>query len=573
MAGLMGELIVVPTPQLSTARSESKAELEFCEPETTIIDTAFEGRLRRTYHRMVTFHIQDFELLRGTPASCPLRFGGAALWQNVQMLSPIEKCRHSDNFHPGSRPVKSIDQFWTHSWHASPVLKVVVLLLEYNGVPAAAIGTTAAFMWSGLFAAGVLPGMVKVRGVLDEVDMEYSAWGVSMGVVVFVPALLCWRSGRDVFLDKICISQVNEEKKRDGVFAIGGFLSASDCLLVLLDSTYVTRLWCVFEMAAFGKLMEMNPDKFVRFLPLPHGSVFILLFVICAFSAALENLLNIEIGFLFDILLLEATTLAVYVPMRSYQVDLENLKAQLDEFSFNAAKCYCCTVGHVHPQTGAYLQCDREAVRVCVDTWFGSLQDFDAFVHQRLSKTLVRGIGRAGIPFKLVILTCLPLLWGYIDKIAARLRQNSLDGALLYSGALVLDVFTFRPLWLACCSAIAVVGARRRPRSRCVEGVFSLCEGIAVSTIPSMIYTAIYLNLVYGNIATWAGLGSVLSIATCWVFGGCFCCRLFGTHTSGFPLPVEKQTCAIDRENASVLGRENDQVDELVERESTTFSI
>eukprot|EP00927_Polykrikos_kofoidii_P014200 TRINITY_DN16206_c0_g2_i2.p1 TRINITY_DN16206_c0_g2~~TRINITY_DN16206_c0_g2_i2.p1 ORF type:complete len:530 (-),score=44.27 TRINITY_DN16206_c0_g2_i2:18-1565(-) len=461
---------------------------------------------RQRCETMLNFEISSGELLRSTSASYPLRFCGAALRENARWRPPSnvlaegDGSNPSDDFHPWSRPVAWIHEFWSHSWSAFPGQKVVVLLLEYNGSAAAAVGTLAAFVGSSLFAAGVLPGWTMLS-VVDLQTWEYGIWGVLMGVLFFVPTLLCWRSDRQVFLDKISISQVNEEKKLEGVLGIGAFLKASHCLLVLIDSTYLTRLWCVFELAAFSKLMESHPNKVVRFVPLPLGPIFILLFAVHSiYTAKLQN--------------------------------------QLRDFTFQASNCYCCTVGHLNPDTGARLMCDREAVKVCIDGWFGNAKSFDGFVQDSLFDTFTRGIGRTGVPFRLVLMGSLPALWAHMDKVAARLRQKAWDRAFDYCLTTVVDFIICWPLVVAL-ACLLTHAARRRFSSSCVDVSISLAIGLACCLFGLVQLFAWSLNVQHGNKATLAVHVLALLILTSWVYRDSGYRRRLEAWSSGRPPPAE----------------------------------
>merc|ERR1719215_977255 len=86
--------------------------------------------------------------------------------------------------------------------------------------------------------------------------------------------------------------------------------------------------------------------------------------------------------------------------LRKYQDVVAQLKGQMEDFSFHASQCYCCSVGHVHPDTGARLPCDRVAVGACVDAWFGSSQAFDTLVQRRLFDKVARDLSRTGVTYK-----------------------------------------------------------------------------------------------------------------------------------------------------------------------------
>ena len=74
------------------------------------------------------------------------------------------------------------------------------------------------------------------------------------GALTFVVALAF--AGRvrpriDLFLDKCCIHQVDDELKGRGIRAIPEVLRRSDSLLLVYTEDYFRRLWCVLEFALF----------------------------------------------------------------------------------------------------------------------------------------------------------------------------------------------------------------------------------------------------------------------------------------------------------------------------------
>ena len=46
-----------------------------------------------------------------------------------------------------------------------------------------------------------------------------------------------------MFLDRICINQVDQAMKAEGVLNMGAILKHSDSMLVLWDTTFASRLW------------------------------------------------------------------------------------------------------------------------------------------------------------------------------------------------------------------------------------------------------------------------------------------------------------------------------------------
>lgn len=72
-------------------------------------------------------------------------------------------------------------------------------------------------------------------------------------VATFRPHLRGSRHGR-YFLDKCSINQTDPLMKHKGIVHLCEFVQASDKMIVLWDSSYLRRLWCVCELAFFSRI-------------------------------------------------------------------------------------------------------------------------------------------------------------------------------------------------------------------------------------------------------------------------------------------------------------------------------
>eukprot|EP00927_Polykrikos_kofoidii_P068531 TRINITY_DN6388_c1_g1_i1.p1 TRINITY_DN6388_c1_g1~~TRINITY_DN6388_c1_g1_i1.p1 ORF type:complete len:392 (-),score=30.68 TRINITY_DN6388_c1_g1_i1:42-1187(-) len=372
--------------------------------------------------------------------------------------------------------------------------------------------------------------MVDVYSDYDHTSLQYGVWGLSMGVLFFVPTMLCWRSGRHVFLDKICISQVNEKKKLDAVMGIGAFLKASKCMMVMIDLTYTTRLWCIFELAAYSKLMEKDSEKILRLKPLGCASIFLTMFT---GNTALRLVKVFMSKTIFTPFVFYVFSVVVRFPvsheMRKYHNAMAKLRGQLLKFSMDASKCFCCDMGHVHPDSGAHLSCDRQAVNACVKAWFGSCDAFNTFVKHSLYDKLAREISIAGLPYRLVIMTLLPVLWYYMDRISAMLRQSMWEEALAFTCVLPLAILVTCPFLVACDLKVAY-WARRNLSSRYADAGVSLGVAIASKLLHDVIKTISSCSGV-----AFLAIHSFMGIVTIFVYGVRVRCRPFGSRTPSFP--------------------------------------
>eukprot|EP00425_Heterocapsa_triquetra_P001584 CAMPEP_0195063622 /NCGR_PEP_ID=MMETSP0448-20130528/9950_1 /TAXON_ID=66468 /ORGANISM="Heterocapsa triquestra, Strain CCMP 448" /LENGTH=98 /DNA_ID=CAMNT_0040094539 /DNA_START=30 /DNA_END=323 /DNA_ORIENTATION=+ len=81
---------------------------------------------------------------------------------------------------------------------------------------------------------------------------------------------------------------------------------------------------------------------------------------------------------------------------------------QLATFSIKKAQCFCCSVGHVHPETQAVIECDRHVIEASVVHWFGQLDTFDAVLSEEFGKLWHL---EARLSYRYVMISSLPFMW------------------------------------------------------------------------------------------------------------------------------------------------------------------
>lgn len=142
-----------------------------------------------------------------------------------------------------SRKSQKISTFWSHSWHGSHWKKILNLITIYNGPIAIVFGMFIATVMMILFALELLPGIDRGK--------EFSYWCSLSGFVATALVMIFWRPQKQIFLDRICISQTDRTLKAQAIKSLAGLLKESDSMLILWDPTWTERLWCLFELAAF----------------------------------------------------------------------------------------------------------------------------------------------------------------------------------------------------------------------------------------------------------------------------------------------------------------------------------
>uniref|UniRef100_A0A6U6PXE8 Uncharacterized protein n=1 Tax=Zooxanthella nutricula TaxID=1333877 RepID=A0A6U6PXE8_9DINO len=221
-------------------------------------------------------------LLRGvTFADCARRWG--ALWRSSSCW--LADGRSSDELAQAFQAPKAFSWFLSHSWRASGFSKWLTLQHRQIGgwrflvVLTAcnfAITSTAVALFAWLRLAydcdshefSVHVCMLRDGPKADDaVDLAYSRFSLLLELATTLVFASLWlalmsyghllkffdptRDSAMYFLDKCSIRQNHASLKASGIRHLGEFLMASERMLVLYDSTYPTRLCCVFELAAF----------------------------------------------------------------------------------------------------------------------------------------------------------------------------------------------------------------------------------------------------------------------------------------------------------------------------------
>lgn len=108
---------------------------------------------------------------------------------------------------------------------------------------------------------------------VDDVqyNLPVAPWLVLTSFFAFVVGLLscphvpqCMGVPDICFWEAACINQTDVDEKNKGIYAIADFLRVSKELRVLWSPPYLSRLWCVFELAAYRKA---NPNGRVSVTP------------------------------------------------------------------------------------------------------------------------------------------------------------------------------------------------------------------------------------------------------------------------------------------------------------------
>jgi hypothetical protein len=391
--------------------------LDIGRPWPSFRRSATSSRLgRRRLDRDPVLKVADPELLRALPTRFLLR--SRRLWG----------CNAGgEETFALSRPAATIDAFISHSWLTPGWLKMAGLAFHLNATRAVAAAVLLLIAIHALELAGVYsfptsPGYDDSR-LFDGSDVVPSVrlqMHFVLPMVVFFAVLWYGQElpfgRRTCFLDKCCIHQTDESKKARGIKQLGAFLRHSKSMVVLWQPEYFTRLWCVYELAAF---MHVNGGdcRSVSFLPLKlyvfaiSLSIFHFIATVCFVvllpwtlthpehaewvaemvpeAAQYLYLVLVCIGLLVVDFALPSPLLWIFC--KWHMSDHKELLQQVREFEFENAECQ--------------EESDREFVRGQIEHWFGGVAHFEQYVRTALTERVEEMLHEQGpVPYSVVAL-------------------------------------------------------------------------------------------------------------------------------------------------------------------------
>jgi len=409
----------------------------------------------------VVDHVAHLHPLRADLVRC--LSARRALWAYGRALrQPTE---HANMLYEHSRETESIEEFWSHSWHGPIWSKVLTLLILKNGLAAMVIGSLAALTGCLLMFFEMLP-------IYGNVVL----WSNIFGVFACALTLLLWPSGTGIFLDIGCIKQSNAKLRTQGLLSLGGILKNSKNFLLLWDSTYDQRLWCMFELSAYVHSRRLQRHGIVEetvtsigpsmasicIHPSILGPCAIVVFIWCSLFVAIYMLLmTLEIsGTVLLIASLCPFFCLVYPAaaiFRRYWHEMDSFQQRLKSFKLANTSCSCCAE---HPDSESHL-CDKEVIRRCVSLWFGSEDIFEEMCQSVIQKAVHSNLGPHLFPYSLCLMACSPILWGCLDLAIQQWHQGNSKWAPYY----VISSFGYMAGGVGYVSATCLLARKcRRPR-------------------------------------------------------------------------------------------------------------
>lgn len=366
----------------------------------------------------------DAEILRGISLRASPRRGGR-LWR----CSPLDLDeRERGQLWSKSRYVEHFDVFLSHTWHTSGAWKMLSLLLQ------------AGWKWV-IFLYGVMVVVVALLHAADSlplpfdftpqcpnftVTVPYAPWTllltffssvIAMLSAPYLPegygAPLVWDAV--CFLDAVSIHQTDAGLMERGVYGLGGFLKVSKELRVLWSRPYLSRLWCVFELAAYR---HANPSGRITLAPLFIERAMLILFFATYFASSLfitfvilggfQSLNPLIFGSVYFVGL--CPYLFVIHVLRCGIREKHHLLTELKSFDLDKAE--------------TRSDFDRAFVHSAIEQWYGSKEAFVNYVRGPLREELLS-----------TRCTSLPLSYAWMTSIVTFTTALDDFTALLKGGA------------------------------------------------------------------------------------------------------------------------------------------
>ncbi|CAE7944849.1 unnamed protein product, partial [Symbiodinium sp. KB8] len=338
------------------------------------------------------------DVIRSTKAYLPLKNFGM----------PFRKPEAQKGWHHLSEVTSEIETFWSHSWHGRAWQKILTLLILYNSLRSMAVASLGAVLASCLYAVEVLPGYdVEV----DETHFN-SIWALATGCCLYFVLLFVARPREGVFVDVVCIDQLDRSRKLMGIRSIAALIKRTKAMIVLWDPTFSRRMWCLFELAAF--LHSRSPGEKPRLIirPTIFGPTLLFLTVAMALVQALVILMQDfrNTAFPMEGIVVFMACYVNVVTYRSYFRSIEELKHQLRVFSVQDATCYCCSKGHRNRSA-----CDKDMLLGCITVWFGSVEVFEERVRTDVLDCLLTQLSQDFFSYRQCIVALCPVMWSGLD--------------------------------------------------------------------------------------------------------------------------------------------------------------
>ncbi|CAJ1327441.1 unnamed protein product [Effrenium voratum] len=348
---------------------------------------AASDKLGECTSRQDEWELVDKEVIRGIPLKVSLRFFGK-LWRT----SPIDlKDKECEDLWMQSKPAEYFDVFLSHTWMSSGRWKMISLLIQSSWPFVAFSWACTVLIFCALCLLDILPMPFFYRAEILGFNAlcPLGPWLLFPGSLVPALSIFLWPSMPEVgclrseccFLDVVSIHQRDDVLKERGIYGLGGFLKVSRELRVLWTTPYPTRLWCMFEVAAYR---SVNPQGRINITPIAvelSALVFMLGTLVVSIGLWCRHAAHAARATPF-ITLSPWAFLACTVPglfvIHSVRRNMEERIQMIDGLNQFDAE-----------QAGCRSEFDKSFIFTGIQAWFGSLQGFNHYVRTTLRSELL----------------------------------------------------------------------------------------------------------------------------------------------------------------------------------------
>ncbi|CAE7172090.1 hypothetical protein AK812_SmicGene34695 [Symbiodinium microadriaticum] len=351
-----------------------------------------------------------------------------------------------------SKPVQSLDIFISHTWKTGGIPKMLALFLSSGWRFALLAWLVAQVLTTMIYLACpeciITPITFKSRVLDFEAYCPLEPWMIVAGMVGTVSGFLsapyfpfqkfgASNSGDMCFVDIACIHQQDSVLKQRGIYGIGGFLKCARELRVLWTPPYLSRMWCIFELAAYRKA---NPSGRITLAPIfiEHSvhlvAVSLWGCVICYWGALALDLTE-DYGYFIGLVLPLGIALlpvaCIVHGLRYFFCAKHRLFQDLRRFKLESAECS--------------EEFDAVFVHTAIQSWYGSTAAFEHFVQE----TLVQEIPEVTIsPGYCLLLATIPVTMA-LEECMAVARGGAPTDVVLSS--LIGHVYGLTLCWVMVC--------------------------------------------------------------------------------------------------------------------------
>jgi len=390
-----------------------------------------------------------------------------------------------------SQPVDHLDIFLSHNWSTPRVAKFVTLAMHFNLAWSLIISMLAQCVFSVLTSRGMLPiygcsyGFTGVLGLL-----------LTRPLFFFI--LFFWHditpqdriSQPRVFLDKVCIHQTDEVKKRQGIGMLGEILEKTSTLLCCYSDRYLRQLWTLYELTNFAIQHPVDSIKLVpTFMP-----VAIFGFIGCIHVVDLTAFLfTKETEIIRLIMLVFLVCLSSSILLRHSARQRALVLQAVGDSSIGTAHCSNEADRALVKDNATKLLRQRGFLKA-TDNEEQAVHKFNLIVRDHMPAIVSASLGRHGIPYQYVFCTgCMFFMPSYLEGAPAKCYVKKDCDWLWW-----LNFILMSATHVAAVAPLFIVAVTKMTSIRVDTGPWQEAGIIIVSTILSFTVCCVCACLDYG---------------------------------------------------------------------------